>query len=89
LEGPFSILPLDEMVEELQMNIEDTKEWWWKSWRKILTTTRRGRYVFEARKLVFLKLSKVKMLLAILLFMLPLVFTLNNYDRAEHSDTTS
>jgi len=27
LEEPFSILPLDEMVEELQMNIEDTMEW--------------------------------------------------------------
>lgn len=27
LEEPFSILPMDEMVEELQMNIEDTMEW--------------------------------------------------------------
>ena len=27
LEEPFSILPLDEMVEELQMNIEDTNQW--------------------------------------------------------------
>jgi putative membrane protein len=27
LEEHFSILPLDDMVEELQMNIEDTNEW--------------------------------------------------------------
>jgi predicted membrane chloride channel (bestrophin family) len=27
LEEPFSILPMDEMVEELQMNIDDTMEW--------------------------------------------------------------